>query len=178
MQKPQETVESFSLTIFFQPVPSGRKFMKVLPQVEKDGNMMNLCSGFGAGFITGAPFSKEKKAVATLQETSLYTCMEAPADVNDYSCPDPDSKPGVIYPNFIGTFCHKSYLQRWTPCNIKSTDDRCCGLFNGGANSGELEQPPFPEYYFYQLGSSCRIKLHEVLVQKVVQAKHAKSFAA
>jgi hypothetical protein len=30
----------------------------------------------------------------------------------------------------------------------------------------------------YQLGSSCRIKLHEVLVQKVVQAKHAKSFAA
>ena len=148
MQKPQETVESFSLTIFFQPVPSGRKFMKVLPQVEKDGNMMNLCSGFGAGFITGAPFSKEKKAVATLQETSLYTCMEAPADVNDYSCPYPDSKPGVIYPNFIGTFCHKSYLQRWTPCNIKSTDDRCCGLFNGGANSGELEQPPFPEYYF------------------------------
>ena len=30
----------------------------------------------------------------------------------------------------------------------------------------------------YQLGSSCRIKLHEVLVQKVVQAKQAKSFAA
>ena len=35
-----------------------------------------------------------------------------------------------------------------------------------------------PLRYQYQLGSSCRIKLHEVLVQKVVQAKRAKSFAA
>ena len=35
MQKPQETVESFSLTIFFQPVPpSGRKFYPRLRKME------------------------------------------------------------------------------------------------------------------------------------------------
>lgn len=157
---------------------------KVLPQVEKDGNMMNLCiSGFGAGFITGAPFlSKEKKAVATLQQTSLYTCMESPADVNDYSCPDPESKPGVIYPNFIGTFCHKSYLQRWSPCDIKSTKDRCCGLFNGGANSGELEQPPFPEYYYKKAAEHLKKmpkgKNFKTICEKIIKQTEAPSLVA
>ena len=143
---------------------------KILPQVEKEGNMMNLCiSGFGAGYLTGAPYATNplNKAVASLVQTSLYTCMDSPADVNDYSCPDPHAKKGVIYSNFIGTFCHKSYLQRWAPCNIHSTEDRCCGLFNGGANNdGALDQPPFPEYYY---------KKADVHLQKMPKGKNFKT---
>ncbi|CAK9071236.1 unnamed protein product [Durusdinium trenchii] len=125
---------------------------KVNPQIKKDGNMMNLCiSGFGAGFVTGAPYtSSSKTGVAYLEKTPIYTCMGAPADVNAYSCPDPLAKPGVIYPNFIGTFCHKGYLQNdeqgKQPCSLTQTTPRCCGIFMGGANDYQLA--PFPEYYF------------------------------
>lgn len=119
----------------------------VNPQIEADGGIMNLCiSGFGAGFMTGAPWADEASSqVATLQGDSFTTCMRAPALVNDYSCPDPHAVAGVDYSNYVGTFCHKGYASRWSPCNTESTAARCCGIWNGGAND---YQGPFPDYYF------------------------------
>ncbi|CAK8997225.1 Uncharacterized protein SCF082_LOCUS52080 [Durusdinium trenchii] len=116
------------------------------PQIAKDGNIMNLCiSGFGAGFVTGAPwYDESKEEVVFLEGDSFATCMGAPDYVNNYSCPDPNSVAGTTYSNYVGTFCHKSYATSYSPCNIDQTTDRCCGMWNGGANS---YQDPFPDYY-------------------------------
>lgn len=115
------------------------------PQIEKDGDIMNLCiSGYGAGYLTGAPWTDEaNEKVATLESSSFYTCMDAPAYVNNYSCPDPNAVEGTVYSNYIGTFCHKGYASAFSPCDITGTGE-CCGIWNGGANS---YQDPFPNYY-------------------------------
>ena len=49
---------------------------------------MNLCiSGFGAGYLTAAPWVDEAKSlIATLEDTVFQTCNHAPAYVNNYSC--------------------------------------------------------------------------------------------
>lgn len=59
-------------------------------------------------------------------------------------CPDPLAVPGVLYPNYIGAFCHKWFASRWSTCDLTQTTPRCCGLFNGGANAGR-DKYPFPE---------------------------------
>jgi len=118
---------------------------KVNPQIEKDGGIMNLCvSGFGAGFMTGAPLV-DSAHVANLEGSSFITCMAAPDTVNEYSCPDPSAVGGTTYANFIGTFCHKGHLSRWSPCPLSRTGQACCGIWNGGANPS---QGPFPDYYY------------------------------
>jgi len=115
-------------------------------QIKKDDGLMNLCiSGFGAGFITATPWvDRANDKVATLQGDSFLTCMGAPRFVNNYSCPDPKAESGVLYPNFLGPFCHKGYASRWSPCKLESTSPRCCGVWNGGANDYQI---PFPDYY-------------------------------
>lgn len=143
---------------------------------------MNLCiSGFGAGYLTAAPWVDEAKSlIATLEDTVFQTCNHAPPYVNNYSCwedffhdflhiffcsridlgvffvqvtldvwaapgcPDPLAVPGVLYPNYIGAFCHKWFASRWSTCDLTQTTPRCCGLFNGGANAGR-DKYPFPE---------------------------------
>lgn len=119
----------------------------VNPQIEKDGGIMNLCiSGFGAGYMTGAPwFDEASSKVAELEGDSFTTCMGAPPLVNDYACPDPNAEPGVQYSNYVGTFCHKGYASRWSTCSLQDTSARCCGVWNGGAND---YQGPFPDYYY------------------------------
>ncbi|CAE7516386.1 unnamed protein product, partial [Symbiodinium pilosum] len=72
--------------------------------------------------------------------------MGAPLYVNNYSCPDPSAVPGEVYSNYLGTFCHKGYASRWSACSLTSTADRCCGVFNGGAN--DYQKYPFPDYYY------------------------------
>lgn len=121
----------------------------VNPQIQKDGGIMNLCiSGFGAGYLTAAPWVDEAKSlIATLEDTVFQTCNHAPPYVNNYSCPDPLAVPGVLYPNYIGAFCHKWFASRWSTCDLTQTTPRCCGLFNGGANAGR-DKYPFPEYYY------------------------------
>lgn len=121
----------------------------VNPQIKKDGGIMNLCiSGFGAGYLTAAPWVDEAKSlIATLEDTVFQTCNHAPAYVNNYSCPDPLAVPGVLYSNYIGAFCHKWFASRWSTCDVTQTTPRCCGLFNGGANAGR-DKYPFPEYYY------------------------------
>jgi hypothetical protein len=49
---------------------------------------MNLCiSGFGAGYLTAAPWVDEAKSlIATLEDTVFQTCNHAPPYVNNYSC--------------------------------------------------------------------------------------------
>lgn len=118
---------------------------KVNPQIEKDGGIMNLCiSGFGAGFMTGSPLV-DNKHVANLEGSSFITCMNAPDTVNEYSCPDPSATAGTTYTNYIGTFCHKGHLSRWSSCPLTRTGQACCGVWNGGANPS---QGPFPDYYY------------------------------
>jgi len=117
---------------------------KVNPQITADGNIMNLClSGFGAGYLTATPYV-DPTHVATLEGDSFYTCMGAPGLVNDYTCPDPQATAGSVYANFIGTFCHKGSLSRWSACPAGTTAG-CCGVWNGGANSYQI---PFPDYYY------------------------------
>lgn len=93
---------------------TGNTSTVILPQIEADGNIMNLCiSGYGAGFLTAPPWYDESQGqVATLEGDSFITCMEAPAYVNNYSCPDPSAVAGVDYTNYIGPFCHKGYDSR------------------------------------------------------------------
>ena len=66
-------------------------------------------------------------------------------------CPDPLAAPGVLYPNYIGAFCHKWFASRWSTCDVTQTSPRCCGLFNGGANAGR-DKYPFPEYLVLLFG--------------------------
>eukprot|EP00434_Breviolum_minutum_P032102 symbB.v1.2.028390.t1/scaffold2960.1/size66438/8 len=133
---------------------SGQIGVRVRPQIEKDGGIMNLCiSAFGAGFITAPPwFDKAKEQVATIEGDTILTCAGAPPYVNNYSCHDPLAEPGILYPNFIGPFCHKTYASRWSPCDISQTvaSNVCCPMWNGGANkeSEGLPQAPFPLYYY------------------------------
>lgn len=96
---------------------TGNTSTVILPQIEADGNIMNLCiSGYGAGFLTAPPWYDESEGqVATLEGDSFITCMEAPAYVNNYSCPDPSAVEGVDYSNYIGPFCHKGYASRPGP---------------------------------------------------------------
>ncbi|CAE7396788.1 unnamed protein product [Symbiodinium natans] len=172
----QATYDSGVFQLDFLRAPFTPLGDKVQAQINKDGNMINLCiSGFGAGFITAAPYtSSAKKGVAYLEKTSIYTCMGSPADVNAYSCPDPLAKPGVTYANFIGTFCHKGYLQNDAegkkPCSLTQTTPRCCGVFMGGANGYQLA--PFPEYYFMKAQehlSKMRGKSFKTICEKVVE---------
>lgn len=133
---------------------SGQIGVRVRPQIEKDGGIMNLCiSAFAAGFITAPPwFDKAKEQVATIEGDTILTCAGAPPYVNNYSCHDPLAEPGILYPNFIGPFCHKTYASRWSPCDISQTvaSNVCCPMWNGGANkeSEGLPQAPFPLYYY------------------------------
>merc|ERR1712050_135598 len=71
--------------------------------------------------------------------------MGAPHNLNEYSCRDPSASAQETYQNFIGTFCHKGLLSRWSPCDLKRTGQACCGVWNGGANPS---QAAFPDYYY------------------------------
>ena len=53
---------------------SGQIGVRVRPQIEKDGGIMNLCiSAFGAGFITAPPwFDKAKEQVATIEGDTIF----------------------------------------------------------------------------------------------------------
>lgn len=131
--------------------PSGvfqTDFLRTIPGYPSQAIMPLCTSAWGAGFMA-YPFwatadEQHVNTVSYLQGTaaSFYACAGAQPYVNNYSaCPDPQSVPGVEYTNFIGSFCHKSGFQRWSPCDYKTN---CCSLFNGGGNSYQV---PFPQYY-------------------------------
>lgn len=132
-----------------------------------------------APFARGPPqmISGEKDVLrpGTLQSTNFNTCLGAHDTTNDYFCPDPcadaadplvsltppkegltcanknEAGKNVIYPNFIGPFCHKSGWGEWSFCSSAGKQGNeqeagCCAMWNGGANN--YQDLPFPTYSF------------------------------